>query len=57
MNPYPNVETQPDDCLNPYSVSKVNGEKLCTMYTDLFDLPAVILDTLMYMERGNFKRQ
>ncbi len=29
MNPYPNVETQPDDCLNPYSVSKVNGEKLC----------------------------
>ena len=43
MNPYPNVETQPDDCLNPYSVSKVNGEKLSTMYTDLFDLPTVIL--------------
>ena len=41
MNPYPNVETQPDDCLNPYSVSKVNGEKLCKMYTDLFGLPTI----------------
>ena len=42
MNPQPNIETQPDDCLNPYSVSKVNGEKLCKMYTDLFDLDTVI---------------
>jgi len=41
MNQSPNVETQPDDCLNPYSVSKVNGEKLCKMYTDLFDLPTI----------------
>lgn len=41
MNSFPNVETQPDDCLNPYSVSKVNGEKLCKMYTDLFDLPTI----------------
>ena len=41
MNPYPNIETQPDDCLNPYSVSKVNGEKLCKMYTDLFGLPTI----------------
>jgi len=41
MNPFPNVETQPDDCLNPYSVSKVNGEKLCKLYTDLFGLPAI----------------
>ena len=41
MNPFPNVETQPDDCLNPYSVSKVNGEKLCKMYTDLFGLPTI----------------
>jgi UDP-glucose 4-epimerase len=38
----PNKESQPDDCLNPYSVSKVNGEKLCTMYTELFDLETVI---------------
>ena len=42
MNAQPNVETQPDDCLNPYSVSKVNGEKLCKMYTDLFELDTVI---------------
>ena len=41
MNSFPNVETQPDDCLNPYSVSKVNGEKLCKMYTDLFGLPTI----------------
>jgi len=42
MNTQPNVETQPDDCLNTYSISKVNGEKLCKMYTDLFDLDTVI---------------
>ena len=38
----PHVEALPDDCLNPYSVSKVNGEKLCKMYTDLFGLETVI---------------
>jgi|TARA_B100001094_G_C18195412_1_gene810424 UDP-glucose 4-epimerase len=41
MNTPPNVETQIDDCLNPYSVSKVTGEKLCKMYTDLYGLPTV----------------
>jgi UDP-glucose 4-epimerase len=41
MNDSPNVETQPDDCLNPYSVSKVNGEKLCKMYTSLYGLYTV----------------
>lgn len=41
-NPLPNTESQPDDCLNPYSVSKANGEKLCTMYTELFGLETVI---------------
>lgn len=41
-NELPNVETQPEDCLNPYSVSKVNGENLCRMYTKLFGLPTVI---------------
>lgn len=39
----PNVETQNDDCLNPYSVSKVSGEKLCKMYYELFGLETVIL--------------
>ena len=42
LNESPNVEAQPDDCLNPYSVSKVNGEKLCKMYTDLFGLETII---------------
>ena len=42
-NPYPNVETQPDDCLNPYSASKVAGEKFCRMYTDLYGLETVCL--------------
>jgi UDP-glucose 4-epimerase len=41
MNQTPNIETQPDDCLNPYSVSKVNGEKLCKMYTNLYGLQTV----------------
>ena len=42
LNLSPNVETQPDDCLNPYSVSKIGGEKLCKMYTDLYGLKTVI---------------
>ena len=42
LNPSPNIETQPDDCLNPYSVSKVSGEKLCKMYTDLYGLPTIV---------------
>lgn len=41
-NSLPNVESQPDDCLNPYAVSKVSGEKLCSMYTDLFGLETII---------------
>jgi len=41
-NRYPNIETQSDDCLNPYSVSKVAGEKLCAMYTQLFGLNTII---------------
>jgi len=58
MNPYPNVETQPDDCLNPYSVSKVNGEKLCKMYTDLFGLPTVSFRYFnVYGERQPLKGQ
>ena len=56
MNSQPNVETQPDDCLNPYSISKVNGEKLCKMYTDLFDLDTVIFRYSMHMVRATYKR-
>ena len=42
-NPWPNKETQPDDCLNPYSASKIAGEKFCKMYTDLYGLETVSL--------------
>lgn len=41
-NTPPLQESMSDDCLNPYSVSKVSGEKLCKMYTDLFGLETVI---------------
>lgn len=42
LNKYPNVETDPNDCLNPYSVSKVCGEELCKMYTKLYGLKTII---------------
>ena len=41
-NNSPNVETQQPDALNPYSVTKLNGENLCKMYTELFGLRTVI---------------
>ena len=43
FNPSPNVETQPDDCLNPYSASKIAAEKFCKMYSDLYGLETVVL--------------
>jgi len=42
-NPWPNVESQPDDCLNPYSASKIAGEKFCKMYTELYGLETISL--------------
>jgi len=42
VNEPPLEETMPDDCLNPYSVSKISGEKLCKMYNDLFGVKTVI---------------
>jgi len=58
MNQTPNIETQMDDCLNPYSVSKVNGEKLCKMYTDLYGLPTVIFRYFnVYGERQPLRGQ
>jgi UDP-glucose 4-epimerase len=42
LNSIPNTEDQHDDCLNPYSVGKVTGEKLCKMYSDLFGLETVV---------------
>lgn len=57
-NSVPNVESQPDDCLNPYSVSKVAGEKICKMYSDLFGLPTVVFRYFnVYGERQPIKGQ
>ena len=42
-NPAPSVETQPDDCLNPYSASKIAAEKFCKMYYELYGVPTVSL--------------
>ena len=58
INEVPQVETQPDDCLNPYSVSKVSGEKLCKMYSDLFGLQTVIFRYFnVYGERQPLRGQ
>ena len=43
LNETPNVECQPDDCLNPYSASKAAGEKFCKMYYNLYGLETVVL--------------
>jgi len=40
-NDPPLNETMPDDCLNPYSVSKASGEKICAMYTKLFGVKTI----------------
>ena len=58
FNKPPNNEEQPDDCLNPYSVSKVAGEKLCKMYTNLFGLKTISFRYFnVYGERQPLKGQ
>jgi UDP-glucose 4-epimerase len=58
FNEPPNHENQPDDCLNPYSVSKVAGEKLCKMYNDLFGLKTISFRYFnVYGERQPLKGQ
>jgi UDP-glucose 4-epimerase len=37
------TEDLEEDCLTPYSVSKVNGEKMCKLYSSLFNLDTVTL--------------
>ena len=52
------TEDMEDDCLTPYSVSKVSGEKMCKMYTELFGLDTVILRYFnVYGEREPTKGQ
>ena len=57
-NPIPNSEDMPNDCLNPYSVTKVAGEELCKMYNNLFGLKTVIFRYFnVYGERQPVKGQ
>jgi len=57
-NSIPQREDMIEDCLNPYSVSKVAGEKFCKMYTNLFDLETVIFRYFnVYGERQPVKGQ
>jgi UDP-glucose 4-epimerase len=42
-NSVPNHEDQPNDCLTPYSVAKVAGEELCSLYHKLHGLEAIAL--------------
>ena len=35
-NPIPLKETMPNDCLNPYSVTKTGGEELCKLYNNKY---------------------
>ncbi|MBA87543.1 MAG: hypothetical protein CMB29_05735 [Euryarchaeota archaeon] len=58
FNMCPNTEEQPDDCLNPYSVSKIAGEKLCKMYTELYNFHTIIFRYFnVYGERAPKKGQ
>ena len=58
LNPPPNIETQSDDCLNPYSVSKIAAEKICKMYSDFYNLPTIIFRYFnVYGERAPAKGQ
>jgi|TARA_R100000081_G_scaffold92118_1_gene72663 UDP-glucose 4-epimerase len=57
-NDIPNVEIMNKDCLNPYSVTKVGGEELCKMYTNLFGLETVFFRYFnVYGERQPIKGQ
>jgi len=42
-NPLPNREDMPTDCLNPYSLSKKNGEELMELYSKLYGMSTVSL--------------
>ena len=33
----------PADCLNPYSMSKWMGEKICDLYSQVYGLPSIVL--------------
>jgi len=54
----PLVETMPNDCLNPYSVSKTGGEELCKMYSKLYGLETIVFRYFnVYGERQPLRGQ
>jgi len=57
-NTPPLVETMPNDCLNPYSVTKTGGEELCKMYSKLYGLETIIFRYFnVYGERQPLRGQ
>jgi UDP-glucose 4-epimerase len=57
-NTPPLVETMPNDCLNPYSVTKTGGEELCKMYSKLYGLQTIIFRYFnVYGERQPLRGQ
>jgi|TARA_R110000822_G_scaffold93836_1_gene215649 UDP-glucose 4-epimerase len=57
-NTPPLSEDMPNDCLNPYSVTKVSGEGLCNMYNKLYGLKTLIFRYFnVYGERQPVKGQ
>ena len=58
INTPPLTEDMPNDCLNPYSVTKVSGEGLCNMYNKLYGLKTIIFRYFnVYGERQPIKGQ
>ena len=57
-NTPPLDEDMPNDCLNPYSLTKVGGEEVCNMYSKLFDMEIVKFRYFnVYGERSPTKGQ
>lgn len=43
QNKIPFTPNMPSDCLNPYSMSKWMGERICELYQQLYDLDSIVL--------------
>lgn len=57
-NTPPLNEDMPNDCLNPYSITKTSGEELCKMYSKLYNLETIIFRYFnVYGERQPLKGQ
>ena len=43
QNAIPFAPNMPADCLNPYSMSKWMGEQICKLYSQLYEVPSIVL--------------